>query len=71
MGCPWSLNDVDDMGFSTLASTYMESAAATTKYAVGDTELEGAYFLGDGIYLSYAYLMKTIFVMSIMASRQA
>ena len=60
MGCPGSLNDLNVMGVSTLASTYMSSAAATTKYTIGDTEFEGTYFLADGIYPEYAYLMKTI-----------
>ena len=60
LGCPGSLNDLNVMGVSSLASTYMESAARTMKYTVGDTEFEGAFFLADGIYPSYAYLMKTI-----------
>ena len=60
VGCPGSLNDLNVLGVSTLGSTYMKSAAATTKYTVGDTEFEGAFFLADGIYPNYAYLMKTI-----------
>ena len=27
---------------------------------IGDTEFEGCFFLADGIYPNYAYLMKTI-----------
>ena len=60
VGCPGSLNDINVMGVSTLCNTYMRSAAATTKYTIGDTEFEGAFFLADGIYPNYAYLMKTI-----------
>ena len=59
-GCPGSLNDINVLGFSTLSGTYLRSAAATTKYTIDDTEFEGAYFLADGIYPPYAYLMKTI-----------
>ena len=60
VGCPGSLNDLNVMGTSTLASSYMNSAAASTKFTVGDTEFEGAFFLADGIYPNYAYLMKTV-----------
>ena len=60
VGCPGYLNDLNVLGVSTLASTYMSSATATTKYTVGDTEFEGCFFLADGIYPNYAYLMKTI-----------
>ena len=60
VGCPGSLNDLNVMGTSTLCGTYMRSAAAKTKYKIGDTEFEGAFFLADGIYPNYAYLMKTI-----------
>ena len=60
LGCPGSLNDLNVLGVSTLANTYMESSARTVKYTVGDTEFEGTYFLADGIYPNYAYLMKTI-----------
>ena len=60
LGCPGSLNDLTVLGISSLASTYMESSAATVKFIVGGVEYEGAYFLADGIYPSYAYLMKTI-----------
>ena len=59
-GCPGSLNDINVLGFSTLTGTYLRSAAATTKYTIGDTEFEGAFVLADGIYPNYAYLMKTI-----------
>ena len=60
LGCPGSLNDLTVLGTSSLASTYMESGAATANFEVGGTVYEGAYFLADGIYPSYAYLMKTI-----------
>ena len=60
VGCPGSLNDLNVMGVSSLCGTYMRSAAATTKYMIGDTEFEGCFFLADGIYPNYAYLMKTI-----------
>lgn len=60
VGCPGSMNDINIMGVSDLSTTYMKSAAATTRFTVGDTEFEGAYFLADGIYPNYAYLMKTI-----------
>ena len=38
----------------------MESSATSVKYTIGDTEFEGVFFLADGIYPNYAYLMKTI-----------
>ena len=38
----------------------MKSTASKTKYTIGGTEFEGAFFLGDGIYPNYAYLMRTI-----------
>ena len=60
VGCPGSLNDLNVLGVSTLCSTYMKSAASKTKYTIGGTEFEGAFFLADGIYPNYAYLMKTI-----------
>ena len=60
VGCLGSLNDLNELGVATLTSTYMKSAAATTKYTVGGTEFEGTNFLADGIYPEYAYLMKTI-----------
>ena len=48
---PRSLNDINVMSVSALSSTYMESAALKTKYTIGNTQFEGAFFLADGIYL--------------------
>ena len=60
LGSPGSLNDIQVLNRSTIISAYMESPAVSIKYTIGDTEFEGAFFLADGIYPNYAYLMKTI-----------
>ena len=60
LGFLGSLNDIQVMGRSTITMAYLESPAASIKYTIGDTEFEGAFFLADGIYPNYAYLMKTI-----------
>ena len=39
---------------------YVESLAPSTKYTIRDTKFEGAFFLANGVYPNYAYLVKTI-----------
>ena len=41
-----------------MAST--ESGAIDMTYTVGDEEFTGAYFLADGIYPGFPYLVKTV-----------
>ena len=60
LGFPGSLNDIQVVGRGTLSMAYVESPASFFKYKIGDEDFEGAYFLADGIYPNYAYLMKTI-----------
>lgn len=60
LGFPGSINDIQVLGRSTISMAYLESPAATVEYTIGEEEFTGAYFLADGIYPNYAYLMKTI-----------
>ena len=59
VGCPGSANDLHVLGVSTLSTKYMLSHARTKAFFIGAIEHTGAYFLADGIYPDYAYLMKT------------
>lgn len=60
VGLPGSLNDINIMGQSTMQSNYMESGAIDMKYTVAGEVFQGAYFLADGIYPDFPYLMKTV-----------
>ena len=60
LGFPGSINDRPVLGRSTISMAYLESPAASVEYTIGGTEFQGAFFLADGIYPPYAYLMKTI-----------
>ena len=60
LGFPGSINDRQVLARSTISMAYLESPAASIEYTIGGTEFQGAFFLADGIYPPYAYLMKTI-----------
>lgn len=62
LGAPGSLNDLNVLGRSTLHEHYLKSPAASVKYTILDTDFTGAYFLADGIYPNYAFLMKSVSV---------
>ena len=59
VGCPGSQNDLHVLGVSSLTNKYMKSLAATTEYFIDGKRFEGCFFLADGIYPDFAYLMKT------------
>ena len=59
VGCPGAANDLHVLGVSTLSTKYMLSHARTETFNIGAVEHTGAFFLADGIYPDYAYLMKT------------
>ena len=60
VGLPGSLNDINIMGQTTMQSNYFESGAIDMTYMVGGEEFTGAYFLADGIYPDFPYLVKTV-----------
>ena len=60
VGLPGSLNDINIMGRTDTQRKYMHSAAIDVKFKLASQEFTGAYFLADGIYPDYPYLMKTI-----------
>ena len=60
LGFLGSFNDTQVMGRSTVTMAYLESPAASIKYTFWDTKFEGAFFLANGIFPNYAYLMKAI-----------
>ena len=60
VGLPGSPNDINIMGQTTMQSNYMESGAIDMKYMVAGEEFTGAYFLVDGIYPDFPYLVKTV-----------
>ena len=60
LGFPGSLNDIQIIRRSTISMAYLESPASSVEYTIGDTKFQGAFFLGDGIYPNYAFLMKSI-----------
>ena len=60
VGLPGSLNDINIMGQTTMQSNYMESGAIDMKYMVAGEEFTGAYFLAEGIYPDFPYLVKTV-----------
>lgn len=59
-GSPGAWNDKSVLANSTISGIYSRSPAATTTYSVNGQQFEGAFLLADGIYPSYAWLMKTI-----------
>ena len=60
VGLPGCLNDINIMGRTDTQSKYMHSAAIDIKFKLASQEFTGAYFLADGIYPDYPYLMKSI-----------
>ena len=60
VGLPGSLNDIAIMGQTTMQSNYMESGAIDMTYSVAGEEFTGAYFLADGIYPDFPYLVKSV-----------
>ena len=59
VGVPGSHNDQHVLGVSSLSNKYMKSTAATKVFYIDGEKFTGCYFLADGIYPDYAYLMKT------------
>ena len=60
VGLPGSLNDINIMNQTTMQRNYMNSIAIDHKYNIGGKEFVGAYFLADGIYPDFPYLVKSI-----------
>lgn len=60
VGLPGSLNDINIMNQTTMQRNYMRSSAIDHKFKIGEQEYTGAYFLADGIYPDYPYLVKSI-----------
>ena len=67
VGLPGSLNDMNIMGQTNMQDNYMEYIAIDHKFilgnqefTLGNQEFTTAYFLADGIYLDYPFLMKNI-----------
>ena len=60
LGFPGAINDCAVLGRSTLTMQYMESPARTEEFWIGDMKFTGAFFLADGIYPKYAFLMSSI-----------
>ena len=60
VGLPGSLNDIAIMGQTTMQSNYMESGAIDMTYTIAGEEFTGAYFLADGIYPDFPYLVKSV-----------
>ena len=60
VGLPGSLNDINIMNQTTMQKNYMNSIAIDHKYNIGGGEFVGAYFLADGIYPNFPYLVKSI-----------
>ena len=60
LGLPGCLNDINILGCTDTQRKYLQSAAIDVKFKLASQEFTGAYFLVDGIYPDYPYLMKTI-----------
>ena len=60
LGFPGSINDGQVLGRSTITMQYMESHARLEKFYIDGMEFTGAFFLADGIYPPYVFLMKSI-----------
>ena len=60
VGLPGSMNGINIMGQTTMQSNYMESGAIDMQYKILGEEFIGLYFLADGIYLDFPYLVKTV-----------
>ena len=60
VGLPGSLNDINIMNHTTMQRNYMRSIAIDHKFKIGEQEYTGGYFLADGIYPDFPYLVKSI-----------
>ena len=60
VGLPGSLNDINVMNQTTMQINFMRSNAIDHKCKIREQEYTGAYFLADGIYPDFPYLVKSI-----------